>query len=76
MMVIVRRRHGMISEVRPSDGDDGVMHLVRLGYRDGDSPPDEQLLWEREPHRELLQPAALLRVADPPMPSDDLDAVV
>lgn len=76
MMAIVRKRRAVISEVRPFDGDDGVVHLVRLEYKDSESPETEQLLWECEPFRELLSPAAVPLATDPPMPPDDFDAVV
>ena len=76
MMAIVRKRRAVISEVRPFDGEDGVLHLVRLEYKDSESPETEQLLWEREPYRELLSPAAVPLATDPPMPPDEFDAVV
>ncbi|WP_168565185.1 DISARM system SNF2-like helicase DrmD [Crateriforma spongiae] len=76
MMAIVRKRRAVISEVRPFDGDDGIVHLVRLEYKDNESPETEQLIWECEPYRELLSPAAVPLPSDPPMPPDDFDAVV
>ncbi|HBJ37490.1 MAG TPA: DNA helicase, partial [Planctomycetaceae bacterium] len=76
MMAIVRKRRAVISEVRPFEGDDGVLHLVRLEYKDNASPDTEQLLWECEPYRELLSPAAVPLATDPPMPPDEFDAVV
>ena len=44
MMAIVRKRRAVISEVRPFEGEDGILHLVRLDYKDSESPESEQLL--------------------------------
>lgn len=76
MMAIVRKRRAVVSEVRPFDGDEGTLHLVDLEYRDSESPQSEQLIWEREPSRELLSPTAVPRASDPPMPPDEFDALV
>ena len=76
MRAIVRKRRAVISEVRPFAGDDGVLHLVRLDYKDEHRPDSEEVIWELEPARRLLEPNELPRPSDPPMPTDDFDALV
>lgn len=76
MLAIVRKRRAVISEVRPFAGDDGVLHLVRLDYKDEHRPDSEEVIWELEPARRLLEPNELPRSSDPPMPTDDFDALV
>src|SRR5262245_56256108 len=76
MLAIVRRRRAVISEVRPFSGDNGVLHLVRLDYKDEFRPETEEVIWEIEPARRLLEPNELPRSSDPPMPADDFDALV
>lgn len=76
MWAIVRKRRAIISEVRPFDGDEGVLHLVRLDYKDEYRPDSEELIWELEPARQLLAPNELPKASDPPMPVEDFDALV
>lgn len=76
MLAIVRKRRAVISEVRPFDGEEGVLHLVGLEYKDNETPDAELVVWEREPCRELLNPTAIPRSSDRPMPADEFDAVV
>jgi superfamily II DNA or RNA helicase len=76
MLAIVRKRRAVISEVRPFLGEDSVLHLVRMEYKDDASPEFEELIWEREPHRQLLEPNALPQGSDPPMVADDFDALL
>lgn len=76
MLAIVRKRRAVISEVKPFSGDTGVLHLVRLEYKDEHRPETEEVLWELEPARRLLEPNELPRFSDPPMPGDDFDAIV
>jgi len=76
MLAIVRKRRAVISEVRPFDGQGGVLHLVRLNYKDDFRPETEELIWELEPARRLLEPNELPRASDPPMPVEDFDALV
>ena len=60
MMAIVRgKRRAVISEVRPFLGEDQTLHVVRLDYKDDQFPLSEELIWEREPNRKLLEPTAL-----------------
>lgn len=76
MLAIVRKRRAIISEVKPFDGTDGVVHLVRLQYKDEGSPDSEELIWELEPAPQLLQPNALPQANDNPMPFEDFDAFI
>lgn len=76
MLAIVRKRRAVISEVKPFSGDCGVLHLVRLDYKDEHRPETEEVLWELEPARRLLEPNELPRFSDPPMPGEDFDAIV
>ena len=73
----VRNRRGVIAKVDPFDGDIGRLHAVHLEYKDDQLPQSETLIWEREPHRYLLEPTALPRVSDTdPMPTEDFDALL
>ena len=76
MLPIVRKRRAVISEVRPFQGQDGMVHLVRLEYKDEQSPESEELIWELEPACRLLEPTELPRFLDEPMPGEDFDALV
>ena len=76
MLGIVRKRRAVISSVRPFSGQDGILHLVRVEYKDDCTPEAEDILWEREPHRQLLEPNALPLASDQPMPGEDFDALV
>lgn len=76
MLAIVRKRRGIISEVREFDGEEGRHHLVRIEYKDDARPSSEDLLWELEPAKRLLEPSAMPQASDPVMPEDDFDALV
>lgn len=78
MLAIVRgKRRGVISEVRPFEaGEEGILHVVRVDYKDDGYPQTEEIVWEREPNRQLLEPNALPQSSDPPMQDDDFDALV
>ncbi len=77
MVATVRNRRGVISIVRPFDGQYGVMHLVDVEYNDGETPFAETLLWEREPQARLLPPSALPNPdTDEPMDRADFLALV
>lgn len=76
MLALVRNRRGIVSEVRPFDGEDGILHLVRLEYKDDGFPDAEELIWEREPNRDLVNPTALPQSSDRPMPGEDFDALL
>ena len=77
MFATVRNRRGVVSAVEPFDGATGRLNLVHLEYKDDQLPLEEQLLWELEPRKALLEPTAL---PDPlrsdPMPPEDFDAVL
>ena len=48
MFATVRNRRGIVSAVKPFDGEGGRLHLVDLEYKDDQLPAEEQLLWELE----------------------------
>jgi len=77
MFATVRNRRGIVSAVEPTDGEGGRLHLVYLEYKDDQHPLDEQLLWELEPRKHVLEPTALPSVtASASMPADDFDALL
>lgn len=77
MLAVARNRRGIISEVRPFGGTHGpVQHLVRLEYKDDLRPECDELIWELEPVRQLLQPGELPSAKSKPMPAEDFDALV
>ena len=76
MLAIVRKRRGVISEVREFDGETGRLHLVRLDYKDDHRPAFEEVIWEVEPASLVLQPTEMPRASDPPMNADDFDALL
>ena len=77
MFATVRNRRGVVSAVEPFDGEGGRLHLVHLEYKDDQFPADDRLLWELEPHKNLLEPTALpISTGTDPMPPDDFDALV
>ncbi|HED66925.1 MAG TPA: DNA helicase, partial [Planctomycetes bacterium] len=77
MFATVRNRRGVIASVEPHDGDEGRMHLVHLEYNDDQWPREEQLLWERELRRAVLEPSALPDTyGTEPMLPEDYDALL
>ena len=76
MLATVRNRRGVVAAVEPFDGEAGRIHLVHVEYKDAQSPPDERLLWELEPQRDLLEPNALPQPDHDPMSPADFDALV
>lgn len=76
MLAIIRKRRGVVSEVRPFDGKDGRYHLVQIDYKDDSRPQQEAVLWELEPSTRLLEPNEVPRAGDEPMPAEDLDALL
>ena len=76
MLATVRNRCGVVAAVEPFEGRTGTIHLVHVEYKDAQSPPEERLLWELEPQRDLLEPNALPRPDDDPMSPADFDALV
>lgn len=78
MMAIVRNRRAMITAVAPFDAEEqGRFHLVDVEYTDGLGVESDQVLWEVEPGREVLEPAALPNLGDTsPMDPREFDAMV
>ncbi len=78
MMAVVRNRRALITGVQPFDADEhGRQHLVEVEYTDGLGAETDQLLWEVEIGKEVLEPAALPRIdATPPMDPREFDAMV
>lgn len=77
MLAIVRRRRGIISEVKDFDsGKQGRLHLVTVEYKDDTRPNVEEILWELEPNKRLLEPNEIPQSVNEPMPSDDFDALL
>lgn len=77
MFATVRNRRGIVSAVEPCDGSSGRLHLVHIEYKDDQFPAEEQLLWELEPRKTLLEPTALPGATrSDPMPPEDFDALL
>ena len=76
MLAVVRRRRGVISDVCLFAGEHGTTHLVRIDSKDEFRPHSEELLWELEPGRRLLEPSERSRADDAPMPPAAFDALV
>jgi len=77
MFATVRNHRGIVSAVEPFDGPEGRLHLVQLDYKDDQLPAEEQLLWELEARKVLLEPTALPNItATDPMPAEDFDALL
>jgi len=74
----IRNRRGVIVSIDPFDGAaEGRLNLVRVEYTDGDGPPEESVVLERESSTDLLQPNSLPRVeSDPAMEGGEFDALV
>jgi superfamily II DNA or RNA helicase len=78
MLATVRNRRGIVSAVEPFGAPSAdQVHLVTVEYTDAGSPPEDQLLWEREPGARVLEPTALPEIERAaPMPTEDFDALV
>lgn len=76
MLAIVRNRRAIVSEVRPFAGENGMLHLVTLDYKDDGAPLQEELIWECEPRRELLRAHAIPQASDPMMDQNDFSALL
>lgn len=78
MLATLRNRRAVIVAVEPyAAPDEGQVHLVRVEYTDADGPPEDAVVWEREPGTHVLEPRALPSVdGEPPMPVQDFDALV
>jgi len=78
MLAKVRNRLGIVASVESFDGGvEGQIHLVGVEYLDStDGVAEDHLIWEREPHAEVLEARALPRVLDlPPMLPRDFSAL-
>jgi hypothetical protein len=78
MMAVVRNRRALITGVQPFGAEDKArLHLVEIEYTDGVGAETEQMLWEAEPGRNVLEPASLPQVETaPPMESREFDAMI
>ncbi|MEZ4437171.1 MAG: DISARM system SNF2-like helicase DrmD [bacterium] len=78
MMALLRNRRAVIVDVNPYGPGDRVQeHLVRVEYTDDDGPPEDTVLWEREPDATVIAPGDLPRVdKHEPMPPAEFDALV
>lgn len=72
MWASVRKRRGIITEVR----ENGRYHLVRVEYKDDLNPGKEELVWELEVFKELLEPNQLPQAKDRPMNHGDFQALI
>lgn len=77
MVAVVRKRRALVTSVQEFQTRSGeVSRLVGVEYLDADGSRDDQLLWEREPISEVIEPRSLPNVeATQPMPLADFDAV-
>ena len=78
MLETVRNRRGVLTVVDPFDaGTGGRFHRVRVEFADGDGEADQEFIWELEPNRWLVEPAALPQVRSAaPMSHKHFDAIV
>lgn len=78
MLATVRNRRGLITGVQPFDaGAEGRLHVVEVEYTDPDGVDGEQLLWERERNKQLLEPHALPNLeGEARMAPGDFDALI
>lgn len=53
------------------------MHLVSIEYTDSNGPLEDQVVWEREIDARIIEPTILPPITnEPPMPTDEFDALV
>lgn len=78
MMAVVRNRRAMITGVQPYDAaEHGRYHLVEVDYTDGLGAESDQLLWEVEPGRRVVEPSTPPLVESmQPMELREFDAMV
>jgi hypothetical protein len=76
MLAVVRKRRGVINSVREFDGDAGRLHLVGIDYKDDQRPEAEEVIWELEPARLVLEPTELPPSSSSPMPAEDFDSLL
>jgi hypothetical protein len=77
MVAVVRKRRALVTSVQEFPTRSGqVSRLVSVEYLDADGTREDQLLWEREPISDLLEPRSLPNVENaPPMAVTDFEAV-
>jgi len=78
MVAVVRKRRALVTSVHEFQTRSGeVSRLVGVEYLDADGNREDQLLWEREPISEVIEPRSLPNVeTNSPMPLADFDAVL
>jgi len=77
MVAVVRKRRALVMSVQEFQTRSGhISRLVGVEYLDADGSREDQLLWEREPISEVIEPRSLPNVESaPPMPLADFDSV-
>lgn len=75
-LAVVRKRRGVINSVREFDGGAGLLHLVGIDYKDDQRPEAEEVIWELEPARLVLEPTELPSSSGSPMSADDFDSLL
>jgi hypothetical protein len=77
MVAVVRKRRALVTSVQEFQTRSGqISRLVGVEYLDADGSREDQLLWEREPICEVIEPRSLPSVESaPPMRLADFDAV-
>jgi hypothetical protein len=77
MVAVVRKRRALVTSVQEFQTRSGqVSRLVGVEYLDADGSREDQLLWEREPINEVIEPRSPPNVESaPPMPPADFNAV-
>ncbi|MBV9612652.1 MAG: hypothetical protein JO091_09270 [Acidobacteriaceae bacterium] len=75
MLANVRNRLAVIAAVEPYSHPE-QLHWVRVEYLDQDGPPEDQLLWEREPNASVWPATQLPDLRKSPMSPREFDAFV
>jgi hypothetical protein len=75
MLAHVRNRLAVIAAFEPYNQPD-QLQCVRVEYLDHDGPPEDNLLWEREPNARVWPPTQLPNLHNAPMSARDFDAFV
>jgi len=77
MVAVVRKRRALVTSVEEFQTRSGkVSRMVGVEYLDADGSREDQLLWEREPITEVIEPRSLPNVESAsPMPLADFNSV-
>ncbi|MFC1743118.1 DISARM system SNF2-like helicase DrmD [Candidatus Riflebacteria bacterium] len=78
-LAILRNRRGLITAVEPSGSRaEEKIHLVNVEYTDPDGCQEDQVIWEREPDAQIIEPTALpdIHHKNGPMLLDEYNAMV